>query len=59
MDFTHNVPRQELYFRNDGTCYMSKWLYKDIEADKLRVERIHLFDSNGDVTNVFKKNKEI
>lgn len=59
MDFMHNVPRQELYYRNDGTCYMSKWLYKDTEADKLRIERIHLFNPKGEVINVFKKQRDL
>ncbi|MDQ0206812.1 poly(glycerol-phosphate) alpha-glucosyltransferase [Alkalicoccobacillus murimartini] len=46
-DLQHRRPRQELYYRNDGTCYLSKWLEWDKESKKNKIVRITLFDRNG------------
>lgn len=47
FDLHHNKPRQEVYYRADGSPYMNKWLV--LEGDPLtpRVERITLFDPDG------------
>ncbi|MFZ1383475.1 MAG: glycosyltransferase [Propionicimonas sp.] len=52
FDLHHNKPRQEVYYRADGSAYMNQWLV--LEGDPLtpRVERITLFDPDGKPTEV-------
>ncbi|GIN76080.1 Poly(glycerol-phosphate) alpha-glucosyltransferase [Bacillus paralicheniformis] len=59
MDLDYNKPRQELFLRNDGSCYMSKWLTMTNDKKSVKVERVHLFDRNGDLLAVFNSNMEL
>ncbi|MCC2931126.1 glycosyltransferase [Bacillus sp. LBG-1-113] len=59
MDLEYNKPRQELFLRNDGTCYMSKWLTMTKDKKSVKVERVNLFDRNGDFLAVFSSNMEL
>ncbi len=47
FDLHHNKPRQEVYFRADGSPYMNKWLVLEGDPPTSRVERITLFDPEG------------
>ncbi|NPC94350.1 glycosyltransferase [Bacillus sp. WMMC1349] len=59
MDLEYNKPRQELFFRNDGSCYMSKWLTMTKDKKAVRAEKINLFERNGDVRAVFSSTIEL
>lgn len=43
-DLHFNKPRQEVYFRADGTAFMNKWLVVNPDDLTTEVERITLFD---------------
>lgn len=58
MDLQLNLPKQELYYRNDGTCYLNKFLKINPETKKVSVEKIFLFNNNGTIATVFKSNLE-
>jgi len=47
MDLHFNKPRQEVYFRADGTPYMNKWLKVDPASPFGTVERITMLDERG------------
>lgn len=47
MDLHHNKPRQEIFYRADGTPYMNKWLKVDPASLTSRVERITMLDERG------------
>jgi poly(glycerol-phosphate) alpha-glucosyltransferase len=47
MDLHHNLPRQEIFYRSDGTPYMNKWLAVNPATRTTRVERITLMDAEG------------
>ncbi|MDR1766858.1 MAG: glycosyltransferase [Propionibacteriaceae bacterium] len=46
-DLALNVPRQEVYFRADGTAKMTKWLAPDPDSPLPRLERATIFDHSG------------
>ena len=56
MNYEYNIPCQELFFRGDGTCYLSKW-YKIKEGEKT-IDRIHLLDDKGDIIKLFRSELE-
>ncbi|MGI3786659.1 MAG: hypothetical protein ACRYG2_38430, partial [Janthinobacterium lividum] len=47
MDLHHNKPRQEIFYRADGTPYMNKWLAVDPASRVASVERITMLDEQG------------
>ena len=47
MDLHYNKPRQEIFFRADGTPYMNKWLRVDPVSRTSSVERITMLDEHG------------
>ena len=47
MDLHYNKPRQEIYYRADGTPYMNKWLAVDPVSRTSSVERITMLDERG------------
>lgn len=51
-DLHHNKPRQEVYYRPDGSPYMNKWLVLEGNPPVPRVERITMFDTAGQPTEV-------
>lgn len=57
MDLSLNVPKQEIYYDENGVCFLSKWF--KIQGDKSQVERIQLFDQNGCIKKVFKSDIEL
>jgi glycosyltransferase involved in cell wall biosynthesis len=56
MDLQHNRPRQEVFFRRDGTPYMNKWLAVNPRTLTSRVERITMMDAQGRPTEVLGSN---
>lgn len=52
MDFQLNKPRQSLHYDLKGNVYLTQW--NSPETDK--VQRIHTFDKNGQIKNVFTNN---
>lgn len=52
FDLHYNRPRQEVYFRPDGTAYMNRWLIVNPADLSLEVERVTLFDEDGAITRV-------
>lgn len=52
FDLHYNRPRQEVYFRPDGTPYMNRWLLVNPSDLSLEVERVTLFDEAGAITRV-------
>ncbi|WP_139892147.1 glycosyltransferase [Bacillus sp. D386] len=52
MNYQFNVPSQELFYRKDGTCYLSKW-YK-IKEGKNYIDRIHLLNNDGEIIKLFR-----
>lgn len=59
FDLHFNKPRQEVYFRPDGTAYMNKWLVVDPEDLTVEVERITLFDEQERPTGVLHSHVEL
>jgi glycosyltransferase involved in cell wall biosynthesis len=59
MDLHHNKPRQEVYFRADGTPYMNKWLRVDPASMTSSVERITMLDERGAPYEVLLSNVEL
>lgn len=45
-DLHFNKPRQEVYFRRDGTAFMNKWLVVNPTDLSTEVERVTLFDEH-------------
>ncbi|MFL6025683.1 MAG: glycosyltransferase [Friedmanniella sp.] len=56
MDLHFNRPRQEIFYRSDGTPYMNKWLVVNPSTMTSRVERITLLDSRGRPAEVLDSN---
>lgn len=56
MDLHHNRPRQEIFYRSDGTPYLNKWLAVNPDSLASRVERITLLDGEGRPTEVLSSN---
>ncbi len=58
-DLHYNKPRQEVYFRPDGTAFMNKWLVVNPESLISEVERITLFDADEHPTRVLHSHIEL
>ncbi|KAF1678064.1 MULTISPECIES: alpha-glucosyltransferase N-terminal domain-containing protein [Bacillus] len=54
MNLETNQPKQQLYLKKDGTCYMSKW-YKN----NGKLEKIILFENIGSVSRIFHSENEL
>ncbi|MGY2644600.1 hypothetical protein [Bacillus inaquosorum] len=54
MDLETNKPKQHLYLRADGTCYITKW-YKNDES----TEKIVIFDEKENVASVLYSEDEL
>ncbi|MGQ8922363.1 hypothetical protein ACUUYQ_10910 [Bacillus halotolerans] len=54
MNLENNQPKQQLYLRKNGTCYMTKWYKKDGE-----IEKIILFEDKDTISHVFYSEKEL
>jgi glycosyltransferase involved in cell wall biosynthesis len=59
MDLHLNKPRQEIFFRADGTPYMNKWLRVDPVSKTSSVERITMLDEQGAPYQVLLSNVEL
>lgn len=59
MDLHYNKPRQEIYYRADGTPYMNKWLRVDPNSLISYVERITMMDDEGRPTHVLGSNIDL
>ena len=59
MDLHHNKPRQEIFFRADGTPYMNKWLRVNPTSLTSSVERITMLDEHGAPYEVLGSNVEL
>jgi poly(glycerol-phosphate) alpha-glucosyltransferase len=59
MDLHFNKPRQEIFFRADGTPYMNKWLRVDPVSRTSSVERITMLDAQGAPYQVLNSNVEL
>ena len=59
MDLHHNKPRQEVFFRADGTPYMNKWLRVNPTSLTSSVERITMLDERGAPYEVLLSNVEL
>lgn len=58
-DLHYNRPRQEVYFRRDGTAFMNKWLVVNPADLTTDVERVTLFDTDERPTRVLKSHVEL
>lgn len=58
-DLHYNKPRQEVYFRPDGTAFMNKWLVVNPADLSTDVERITLFDEAERPTRVLTSHIEL
>jgi glycosyltransferase involved in cell wall biosynthesis len=56
MDLHHNLPRQEIFYRSDGTAYMNKWVAVNPTTRLTRVERVTLMDAEGRPSEVLESN---
>lgn len=54
MNLENNQPKQQLYLKKDGTCYMSKWYKDDGE-----IEKIILFKDKDTISQTFQSEKEL
>lgn len=59
MDLHYNKPRQEIFYRGDGTPYLNKWLVVNKQTLTTRVERITVMDAHGHPTHVLFSNVEL
>ena len=51
FDTLFNVPKQELYYTENGHCFLSKWFKF---SDKVNsIDRIVLFDENAQINKIF------
>lgn len=58
-DYLNRKPRQELYYRPDGTCYLSKWFEWNDEQKKNKLLRITRFKENGEIIKVMHSEDEL
>jgi glycosyltransferase involved in cell wall biosynthesis len=58
-DLITGEPRNEIYYRSDGTVYLSKWLKWDEKDKKTVVVRINLFDKENNLINVFHSDDQL
>ena len=47
MDLLHNRPRQDVYYRKDGTPHFNLWRGIDQDTQLPYIERVTLFDGDG------------
>ncbi|MGB2977793.1 MAG: glycosyltransferase [Propionicimonas sp.] len=59
FDLHYNKPRQEVYYRPDGTAYMNKWLVVNPTDLTTDVERITLFDEQERPTKVVRSHVQL
>lgn len=59
MDLHYNKPRQEIFYRADGTPYMNKWLRVNPTTLTSSVERITMMDEQGRPTHVLGSNIDL
>jgi glycosyltransferase involved in cell wall biosynthesis len=59
MDLRHNLPRQRVYFRADGSPYLNTWLVPDLATRTSSVERVTLFDERARPTKVLHDDVEL
>lgn len=59
MDLHFNKPRQEIFYRADGTPYMNKWLRVDPTSRTSSVERITMLDAHGAPYEVLLSNVDL
>ena len=58
-DLHYNRPRQEVYFRPDGTAFMNKWLVVNPADMSTSVERVTLFDEEERPSKVLTSHIEL
>ena len=58
-DLHYNKPRQEVYFRRDGTPFMNKWLVVNPAGLTTDVERITMFDADERPVQVLKSHVDL
>ncbi|MBM0066067.1 glycosyltransferase [Alkalicoccobacillus gibsonii] len=58
-DYSNRKPRQELYYRPDGTCYLSKWFEWNDEQKKNKLLRIIRFNKNGETLKILHSEDEL
>lgn len=59
MDLRYNLPRQQLFFRADGSPYLNKWLTANPDAGTSTVERVTLLDRQGQPTEALQDDVEL
>lgn len=59
LDLRHNLPRQQVFFRADGSPYLNKWLTADPETGTSTVERVTLLDPEGQPTLALRDDVEL
>lgn len=59
MDLVTNRPRQEVYYRKDGTPHFNVWRSTDPESGHLFADRVTLLDGEGRPTRVLSGYEEI
>jgi len=59
MDLVINRPRQDIYYRKDGTPHFNVWRAMDEETRRPIVERVTLFDAAGHPSRVLRGYDEI
>ena len=59
MDLVHNRPRQDIYYRKDGTPHFNLWRAVDEETKQPYIERVTMFDAQGRPSEVLGGYEEI
>jgi glycosyltransferase involved in cell wall biosynthesis len=59
MDLRHNLPRQRVYFRPDGSPYLNTWLVADVATRTSSVERVTLLDEQARPTKEMQDDVEL
>jgi poly(glycerol-phosphate) alpha-glucosyltransferase len=59
MDLRHNLPRQRVYFRADGSAYLNTWLVPDLTTRTSAVERVTLLDEEAQPTMVLQDDVQL
>ncbi len=58
-DLHYNKQRQEVYYRPDGTPYMNRWHVVDPNTLATSIQRVTLFDNEGNITKVLHSADEV
>src|SRR5215210_7106560 len=56
LDLRHHLPREEVFYRSDGTPCMTKRLVVDLGARRARVDQVTLLDRKGRPVKVLESN---